>query len=74
LIDSVVVGGLGTAAAYMLMGIPWTVNNVICLLLMMVVVWLASMLGYDKIAQMLEQIKNVSSTSVSESSQNNPSK
>ena len=63
LIDSVVVGGLGTAAAYMLMDIPWTVNNVICLLLMAVVVWLASMLGYDKIAQMLSQIKEVKDTS-----------
>ena len=63
LIDSVVVGGLGTAAAYMLMGIPWTVNNVICLLLMAVVVWLASMLGYDKIAQMLSQIKEVKDAS-----------
>ena len=63
LIDSVAVGGLGTAAAYMLLGIPWTVNNVICLVLMMVVVWLASMLGYDKIMQLLEQVKVSSGTS-----------
>lgn len=65
LIDSIVVGGLGTAAAYMLMGIPWTVNNIICIFLMMVVVWLASMLGYDKITQLLEQVKHASGNSVS---------
>ena len=29
LVDAVVVGGLGTAAVYMLMGLSWTVNNII---------------------------------------------
>ena len=57
LVNSAVVGGLGTAVAYMLLGIPWTINNIICLLLMIVVVWMASMVGYDKIMQLLDQIK-----------------
>lgn len=57
LVNSAVVGGLGTAVAYMLLGIPWTVNNIICLVLMIVVVWMASMIGYDKIMQLLDQIK-----------------
>lgn len=56
LIDAVVVGGLGTAASYMLLDIPWTINNIICLLLMIVVIWMGSMLGYDKVIQLLSQI------------------
>lgn len=56
LVDALVVGGLGTSVAYMLMGIPWTVNNIICIVLMVVCVWLGAMLGFDKIKQTLEQI------------------
>ena len=48
LVDAAVVGGLGTACAYMLLGIPWTVNNIICLALMIVVVWMGSMIGYER--------------------------
>ena len=59
LINAVVVGGLGTACAYMLLEIPWTVNNIICLALMVVVVWMGSMIGYDKIVQLLKQIGDV---------------
>lgn len=59
LINAVVVGGLGTACAYMLLEIPWTVNNIICLALMAVVVWMGSMIGYDKIVQLLKQIGDV---------------
>ena len=44
LINAVVVGGLGTAFAYMLLGIPWTVNNILCLIAMIVLVWMGSML------------------------------
>jgi len=57
LIDAIIVGGLGTASSYMLLDIPWTVNNIICLLLMIVVIWMGSMLGYDKVIQLLAQIK-----------------
>ena len=56
LVDAFVVGGLGTAVAYMLMDIPWTVNNIICLALMIVCIWIGAMLGFDKIKQTLEQI------------------
>lgn len=56
LVDALVVGGLGTAVAYMLMGIKWSVNNIICLVLMIVCIWLGAMLGFDKIKQTLEQI------------------
>lgn len=57
LIDAVVVGGLGTAICYILLPIPFTVNNVICLVLMIVTVWVGSMIGFDKVKQLLEQIK-----------------
>ena len=59
LIDAFVVGGLGTAMSYMLLGIPWTVNNIICLILMIVVVWVGSMIGYDKIIQLFAQLKDI---------------
>ena len=57
LVDAVVIGAGGTAVVYMLMDIPWTVNNIICLMLMAVCVWIGSMIGYDKIIQLLKQIE-----------------
>lgn len=59
LINAVVVGGIGTAVVYMLRGIPWTINNIICLILMILVVWIGSMIGYDKVIQLLKQIGTV---------------
>lgn len=59
LINAIVVGCGGTAILYMLNSIPWTVNNIICLILMGVAVWVASMIGYDKIIQLLKQLSEV---------------
>ena len=56
LINSVIVGGLGTALSYILMGIPFTMNNIICIPLMMLCIWIGSMVGYDKIIQLVNQI------------------
>lgn len=56
LIDAIVVGCGGTAVLYMLEGIPWTVNNVICLILMGIAVWVSSMIGYDKVIQLINQL------------------
>ena len=56
LINAIVVGCGGTAVLYMLQAIPWTVNNIICMLLMGVAVWVASMIGYDKVLQLLKQL------------------
>lgn len=56
LINSVVVGGGGTAVTYMLLNIPWTINNTICLILMIGCVWVGSMIGYDKIIQLVKQV------------------
>lgn len=58
LINSIVVGGAGTILSYILLGIPFTVNNVICIPLMMLCIWIGSMVGYDKIIQLIQQIGN----------------
>lgn len=44
---------------YMLQDIPWTTNNIICLVLMGVAVWIASMIGYDKLLQLVRQIADL---------------
>ena len=59
LINAIVVGCGGTAIGYMLMGVEWTVNNILCLILMGVAVWIASMVGYDKVLQLLKQLSEV---------------
>ena len=56
LINAFVVGCGGTAVTYLLLGIAFTTTNIICLLLMGIVVWIGSMIGYDKIKQLIEQI------------------
>lgn len=56
LINALIVGCGGTAATYLLLGIAFTSTNVLCLILMGAVVWIGSMVGYDKIKQLIEQI------------------
>ena len=56
LINSIVVGGVGTILSYILLSIPFTVNNTICIPLMMLCIWVGSMVGYDKIIQLIQQI------------------
>ena len=58
LVDAVVIGCGGTSVIYMLMGIPWSINNVICMILMGICVWVGSMIGYDKIIQLIKQLSN----------------
>lgn len=57
LINGVVVGCGGTAIAYLFLNIPWSRNNIICLVLMSICVWMGSMIGYDKIIQLIVQVK-----------------
>lgn len=59
LIIAIVVGIFGTVMAYVSLGIAFTPPNVICMLLMAVAVWVGSMIGYDKVIQMIEQFKNI---------------
>ena len=59
LANAIVIGLGGTAVCYMLLAIPWTVNNIICMVLMAVCVWIGSMIGYDKIIQLISQLANL---------------
>ncbi|MGM9551515.1 MAG: hypothetical protein ACI3XA_04600 [Clostridia bacterium] len=59
LIVSAVVGIAGTSVAYVLLGIPFTAENIICIVLMTIAVWLSAMLGYDKVLQMIEQFRKL---------------
>lgn len=56
LIDALVVGCGGTAIAYVLLGIAFTLPNILCLVLMVGTIWLGSMVGYDKVMQLITQI------------------
>ena len=51
------VGLMGTCAAYILMNVDFTAQNVVCIGLMTVCIWVGSMVGYDKVLQMITQIK-----------------
>lgn len=57
LLDAIIVGFFGTCIAYGLMGVPFTLKNILCVVLMTVCVWVGSMIGYDKVIQMIDQIK-----------------
>lgn len=56
LIDAIIVGCGGTAITYMLIGIDWNANNILCLILMGIAVWIGAMVGYDKVIQLIKQV------------------
>ena len=56
LVVSVLVGGLGTAVYYLIVGMTFSLVNIICIPLMIIANWLGSMVGYDKIKQAILQI------------------
>lgn len=56
LISALIIGGCGTAIYYQLNTIPFTVNNVIYILLMGLASGLVSMVGFDKVKQSIEQL------------------
>lgn len=57
LINAIIVGGGGTAFAYMLLDVQWTINNILCLAAMMLFVWMGSMIGYSKILETYRQFR-----------------
>lgn len=59
LIVAVIVGAGGTALMYLFLGITFTPPNIVCIVLMAVAVWVGAMVGYDKVVQMIEQLKNI---------------
>ena len=56
LVDSIVIGGGGTASVYILLDKEWNINNIICLLMMCLAVWIGCMIGFDKVVQTMTQI------------------
>lgn len=56
LIVALLIGGIGCAVYYQLMGIPIQANNVIYMLLMGFASGVTSMVGYDKVKQCIEQL------------------
>ena len=56
MVNAIVVGCGGTAIAYVLLGVTFTLPNILCLVLMSAAVWLGSMVGYDKVIQLIAQI------------------
>ncbi len=55
-INSVVIGIIGTVIYYILKGIPFNLVNITCMILMTAAIWVASMVGYDKVMQLIAQI------------------
>lgn len=61
LIMAIMVGIAGTIAAYIILGIPFDPVGIICIIFMAVAIWVGSMLGYDKVKQLLDQIAELQS-------------
>lgn len=60
LVNAAIFGCCGTSIVYLLAGIPFTIQNGVCILLMGLAVWLSSMVGYDKVIQLIKQLAEVS--------------
>lgn len=55
--SAIIVGVGGTAVAYSLLAMEYNRNNIICMLLMAICIWVGSMVGYDKVVQLIGQFK-----------------
>ena len=55
-IDGLVVGGGGAAAAYVWLGIAFTLPNILAIVAMALAVGVGSMIGYDKVIQLIKQL------------------
>lgn len=59
LIISAIIGWGGGAVTYVLMGIPFAANNVLCLILLAPAIWLCATLGYDKVKEIISKISGM---------------
>lgn len=55
-INAIVIGGFGSVMAYIWFNIPFTVSNIVAIIAMIFLVWIGSMVGYDKVIQLIKQI------------------
>ena len=56
LINALIIGVGGTAVVYILGNVKFCPANIVCMILMGLCVWIGSMIGYDKVIQLLNQI------------------
>lgn len=56
LIVSITVGCIGTICFYILKDIPFNIDNIICMAFMTLCIWVGSMVGYDKVMQLVKQL------------------
>ena len=56
-IISAIIGWIGGIMAYILMGIAFTSSSIICLILLAPTLFLVATNGYDKVLELIEQIK-----------------
>lgn len=54
---ALIVGLGGTICSYILLEIPFTAKNIVCIVLMPVCIWVSSMVSYDKVMQTIAQYK-----------------
>jgi hypothetical protein len=59
LINAIVIGTCGTVCAYLMLGIPFNVVNILCIVFMTACIWLGSMIGYDKVRQLFAQLTGI---------------
>lgn len=59
MISAIVVGGAGSVIAYIFLGIAFNIYSIICIPLFIIAIWVGSMVGFDKILQLIEQIKEI---------------
>ena len=59
LIVSFIVGVHGTTIIYILGGVEWNITTITVLICMIPMVWIGSMIGFDKVRQTLVQISNL---------------
>jgi hypothetical protein len=50
---------LGSVGVYILKDIPFTLDNIVVIIFTAFLIWMGSMVGYDKILQLVDQIKEI---------------
>ena len=56
LYGAVIVGGFGMIGYYVINAIDFTPTNIIYAVLMVICIWMGSMVGYDKVLQLIAQV------------------
>lgn len=56
LIDAIVVGGGGSVGVFIWLGIAFTPANIVAIVALVMCVWIGSMIGYDKVVQLVKQL------------------